>query len=237
MAGLLLLASFPVAVFREPPRAVPPRPPSPLAPLRDWFRRPGVGAWLGLLASVKAGDALASAMVRPFMVDQGLGLADVGRIIGTAGSVAGLLGALAGGALAGRIGRRPALLVATVLQLTGVLGYVGVAWAPSVPAVWVASTLEHFVGGMATAALFTAMMDTCRPGHESSDYTVQASIVVLATGMAGSLSGYAAKALGYAGHFGLSAAVCAIGVAYVWAYRGGGDFALAAGPPPEGWVA
>jgi hypothetical protein len=68
---------------------------------------------------------------------------------------------LAGGALAGRLGRRPALLVATGLQGLGVLGYVAVAIAPSLPGVWAASTIEHFVGGMATAALFTAMMDTC----------------------------------------------------------------------------
>ncbi len=43
----------------------------------------------------------------------------------------------------------------------------------------VLTVLEHFAGGMATVALFTCMMKHCRPGHEGSDYTVQASIVVI----------------------------------------------------------
>ena len=49
---------------------------------------------------------------------------------------------------------------------------------------------------MATAALFTCMMDWCRPGHSGSDYTVQASTVVIASGIAASLSGVTAHHLG-----------------------------------------
>lgn len=226
MSALLLLASLPIACFSEPVRTHAPRPSSPLVPILEWFRRPGVGAWLGLLFAVKAGDAFASGMVRPFMVDIGLQLRDVGTVAGLVGSIAGLLGALLGGAVAGRIGRRPALLAFTGLQALAVAGYAGVALAPSLPAIWAASTVEHLVGGMATAALFTAMMDTCRPGHEASDYTVQASAVVIATGFAASVSGYSARALGYLGHFGLAAVLCLVGVAIVARYRDRGDFAL-----------
>lgn len=68
---------------------------------------------------------------------------------------------------------------------------------------------------MATAALFTVMMEACRPEHAGTDYTVQASLVVIATGLAAAVSGFSAQALGYAGHFVLSAALCAVGTAYV----------------------
>lgn len=226
MAGLLLVATLPVALFREPARAHVPRPAAPLAPLLDWFRRPGAWTWLGLLFAVKAGDAFASGMVRPFMVDAGLQLRDVGTVLGLGGSIAGLVGALVGGAVAGRIGRRPALQLFAVLQAAAVGGYALLATAPSLPGFWVASTIEHLVGGMATAALFTAMMDTCRPGHEASDYTIQASAVVLATGAAASLSGFSAGGVGYAFHFVAATAMCVAGVAYVGLYRDRGDFAL-----------
>ncbi len=236
MGGLLLLATLPVALFREPARIHAARPASPLGPLLDWFRRPGVWPWLGLLFAVKAGDAFASGMVRPFMVDMGLQLRDVGAVIGLVGSIAGLLGALIGGVVAGRLGRRTALLAFTSLQAVAVAGYALVALAPSLPAIWVASTVEHLVGGMATAALFTVMMDTCRPGHEANDYTVQASAVVVATGLAAALSGYSAHAIGYLSHFGVSAALCVAGVAFVAYYRDAGDFPLShpreMGPPP-----
>jgi predicted MFS family arabinose efflux permease len=60
---------------------------------------------------------------------------------------------------------------------------------------------------MATASLFTWMMDRCRPETAATDYTVQASAVVLATGGASALSGYSAQAIGYSLHFSGSAAL------------------------------
>ena len=78
--------------------------------------------------------------------------------------------------------------------------------------------LEHFGVGTATAALFTAMMDWCDARSSATDYTVQASAVVIATGGAATLSGFVAENLGYSGHFLLSgvlslAAVGLIGLA------------------------
>ncbi len=63
---------------------------------------------------------------------------------------------------------------------------------------------EHFAGGMATAALFTLMMDVCRPASEGTDYTVQACFVVVSSGAASAISGYVAQGLGYTLHFVLS---------------------------------
>jgi hypothetical protein len=62
---------------------------------------------------------------------------------------------------------------------------------------------------MATAALFTAMMDRARPTHAGVDYSVQASIVVIATGLASVASGVSAASLGYGSHFLLAAAISA----------------------------
>jgi predicted MFS family arabinose efflux permease len=67
---------------------------------------------------------------------------------------------------------------------------------------------------MATAALFTAMMDACAEGTAATDYTVQASVVVLATGAGGALSGFVARHLGYPAHFALAALVSFVAVGY-----------------------
>ena len=66
--------------------------------------------------------------------------------------------------------------------------------------------------GMATAALFTIMMDKSDSDSAATDYTVQASAVVLATGGAAAVSGYMAEALGYPAHFLASSLLCALGV-------------------------
>jgi len=66
---------------------------------------------------------------------------------------------------------------------------------------------EHFAGGMATAALFTCMMDWCSSDASATDYTVQASAVVIATAVAAAAAGFSAQALGYFHHFCLAAAL------------------------------
>jgi hypothetical protein len=81
---------------------------------------------------------------------------------------------------------------------------------PGQPALYVLAAAEHFAGGMATAALFTCMMDWCGPSSSATDYTVQASTVVIATAARRPPAGFSAQALGYFGHFCL-ATVLALG--------------------------
>jgi MFS family permease len=199
MALLTALATLPILVSREPaaPGAVSER-----ARVLHWLRRPGALGLLGLLVAYKAGDAFATGMLRPFLVDRGLTLADVGWLLGTVGFVSGLFGALLGGALVNRLGRKSALVGFGLLQALTVAGY---AWLASVPLsrtwlYWLCGA-EHFASGMATAALFTCMMDWCSDEASATDYTVQASGVVIATGAASALAGVSAQLFGYVAHF------------------------------------
>ncbi len=202
MSGLLVLATLPILAHRErwPKAAAATRPElrwSAWLALGKHF-----GPWLGVLLAYKTGDALGTGMLRPFLVDSGLGLDDIGWLLGTLGFTSGLLGALAGGWAVGRLGRRRALLGFGLVQALAVALYALPASSRSALGLITAvATLEHFTGGMATAALFTLMMDRARPGREGTDYTFQASAVVLATGAASALSGYLAQAVGYFWHF------------------------------------
>lgn len=219
--GVLLLgATVPVALFREPsaPSRTGNEPPLG-AWLREsllvWRHQPGAGAWFTLLVLFKAGESMATGMLRTYLVDSGLGLSEVGWMLGFVGFTAGLLGALLGGALLNRLGPRRALLLFGVLQAGAVLLYVLATRGVSPTLLTIICGVEHLTSGMATATLFSVMMDRCRPAHAASDYTVQASLVVLATGAAAALSGFSAQALGYARHFTLAAGVCALAVLWV----------------------
>ncbi len=226
MAALLALASVPVAAWKEPAAHAEPAARVDWAALGVWWRRTDTAAWILLLFLYKLGDALAGSMVRPMMVDAGFGLADVGWVLGTIGSGMALVGALVGGWGAQLLGRRRALLVFGVLQALSVAGYAYAARAPSLTAFQVLGAAEHLFGGMATVALFTAMMDACRPARAATDYTLQACIVVAATGLGATLGGFAAQELGYAGHFAASAVLSLVGVGMVAIYRPvGGGFA------------
>jgi RhtX/FptX family siderophore transporter len=204
MALLTALATLPIAVAREPARGSAPRGRGAVAPLH-FLRRPGAGRLLALVVVYKAGDAFATGMLRPFLADAGLDLAAIGRLLGTVGFSAGLAGALIGGALVNRIGRRNALVAFGLLQAATVAGYAALAIdRPGPAALYALCGAEHLAGGMATAALFTCMMDWCSPEASATDYTVQASAVVVATCAASAASGFSAQAFGYFGHFALA---------------------------------
>lgn len=222
MAVLLAIATVPIARHQEAPAPPPSADPSAGARLAEVLRRPGMGAWVGVLLTFKLGEALAGGMLRPMLVDLGLEVSTIGWMLGTAGFVAGLLGALAGGVAAGRFGRRPTLVAAGVAQALTVaaeaLPALGIG--TSLPALTTLVVVEHFVGGVATAALFTAMMDRCDPRSGGTDYTVQASIVVVSTGTAAAVSGWIAAQVGYAAHFALGGGLSLLALLALLPVRG-----------------
>lgn len=215
MAGVLLVATLPI--LRHDERPVP-RDEGMAEPVWGLLRRPGMTAWLAFLVAYKIGEQLGGAVTKPMLVDRGLDLSAIGWL-GALDSGTSLVGALVGGLLVGRLGDRRALVGFGLLQAIGValwavpaleFGGVGVLAA--------VKSLDGFVGSMATVALFTAMMRSCRDDSGGTDYTVQASVVLVAAFLGGALGGRAADALigamgtlesGYAAHF-LGAAVLTV---------------------------
>jgi len=220
MAGLLLLATVPIAAWTEQPSSHDGPEPS----VWSGLSRPGMLGWCLLLVTYKLGEQLGGAVTKPMLVDLQLDLEAIGWL-GTADSGASLIGALFGGWLVGRIGRKPALVGFGLLQATGVaawalpaMGWVGLAGIAGV------KVYDGFVGSMATAALFTAMMDASRPGAGGTDYTLQASVVLVASFLGAVLGGRTADllirsldglALGYAVHFLIAAALTVAGALVV----------------------
>lgn len=212
LALLLAILTLPVLLFRERSASVAG---AHLDAALTWFREPSHRAWLVVLFGYKFGDALATAMFKPYLVDAGLTLAKIGWVDGALGSTAGLLGSLLGGVVFTRFGYQHSLLSFGLASAFSTAAYASVG-AAELP-LWGYAVLvsgEHFAGGMATVALFTAMMRFCRKGTEGSDYTLQASIVVLSTGIAGAASGVLAEELGYGGLFALGALVSVLGAVF-----------------------
>lgn len=218
MAALLFLASAPIALHQERPLPVAPAPGNPLGDLARAALRPGMLPWLGMLGLFKVGEAMGGGMLRPMLVDIGLGLDDIGALIGVAGSTAGLLGALGGGWAVTRLGHRRAVLIFGLMQSVAVglwaLPAMGVV---SAPMLLVASLAEHGCSGLATVSVFTAMMAACRreEGQAGTDYTLQASAFVVSSGVGAALSGLVADRVGYGAHFLICAALSALGALFL----------------------
>jgi PAT family beta-lactamase induction signal transducer AmpG len=217
---MLLMASL-VALTTAPLLLAPKVGRSPLAPGPStsfnpwsWVLLPGALRWSLVLLVWKVGDYLATTMLKPWMVDHGLSADQIGLLLGIGGFGTGLVGAGLGGLWMPRFERRDALVLFGLLQASGVLGYAAVVLLDDAGAPLVAAILyEHFVGGLGTVALFTAMMDASRPGHAGTDYTVQASIVVFSSGVGAAVSGLIAGSFGYPSLYVLAAAAALAGPA------------------------
>jgi MFS family permease len=228
MAGLLALTLPPVLLLREPPR--PPADPrvSAARVALGWIERlrvPGMGAFVALICFYKFGDSMVASLVGPFMRDAGLSKEMIALMKGTVGSATSLAGAALGGWYAFRAGRRRALLVCGLLQSASLLFYVAAAHGlGGVATFWAGSIAEHLLGGMATVALFTLMMDASDPDHAGTDYTLLASAIVVAMGLANFTGAVIADAAGYAptfvAGFVLSVAGCLVLVRSLDARRG-----------------
>jgi MFS family permease len=217
LAALTVLASLPVALSPEPP--LPPKPPAGSSGARHFLGRPGVWPLIVLLLVYKAGESFVSGVQKPFLVDQGLSLTEIGRLTGMVGSgLAGIGGAMFGGWLVSLMGRRRALVVFGLGQAVAIGGYIYLAASPPTTfELYLVCSVETFASGAATATLFTCMMDWSERFSSGTDYTVQASTVVIAQIGFGMLGAFSAQAFGYLHHFVIGTVLCAVAVVLAYA--------------------
>lgn len=225
MAIFMMAASIPVLLIREPQESLETSDTQGFFP---FIRQPGIWLWLLLLVAFKLGEQMGGSVTRPMLIDLGLSLEEVGWLAGM-DSFFSLLGAMAGGILLNTFRqRRTALVAFGVLQSLGIGAWVLPAIVST--SVWVVAVVklaDGFVGSMATVALFTAMMDRCDSRDGGTEYTLQASVVLLASFLGSILGGRMAEAiqswygqeLGYAVFFGVTAMLTLLGALSIYLDR------------------
>jgi len=164
--------------------------------------RPGVLPLAGLIFCFRFGDQMASGLITPFLLDQGVDKATLALMKGAVGSGTSLAGAALGGWLMLRMGRRQALLGSGLAQV-GVFGLYALAasgWG-GMPLLWAATLAEGVIGTVATVALFSLMMDAADPAHAGTDYTLLGALGFSLATLGGIAGGMVGDALGYAAAF------------------------------------
>lgn len=182
-------------------------------PLRDWLLRREMLPVLSFVLLYKLGDSTLGRMVKPFWVDRGYSLEEIGLISVTAGTVLTILGALAGGWFTSRYGIFSALLWLGLAQMLSNLGYVAVAALPLPrPSIYLASALESFTQGLGTAAFLSFLMSQCEKEHAATQYALLSATFALSRDLGGALSGLGAERLGYPLYFALTTALALPGL-------------------------
>ena len=183
-------------------------------PVLRWAFRWQMVPVVAFILLFKLGDSTLGRMVKPFWVDRGYSLEEIGAISVSLGTVLTILGALAGGWFTNKRGIFQALLWLGLAQLVSNLGYVAVA-AFELPrqSIYVASVVESFTQGLGTAAFLSFLMNLCDKEHAASQYAILSALFALTRDVVGAFSGLGVEAWGYTAYFAVTTAVAVPGLA------------------------
>lgn len=216
----LLFVPLALVVLWSPEPVVTAPPPRSLRqavfdPLIDLLGRAGALPILAFLVLYKFGENLATALIRPFLIQKCYLPEDVGVGTATIGLIALIAGTFLGGLATDRIGLTRSLWLFGVIQAVGFLGYVvidrltpgnpcagGVIGAVVQPlshrvVMLSAIGVENFCQGMATGAFGVMLLRMTQKQFSATQYALFSSIFAVGRIVTGPIAGFTADALGW----------------------------------------
>jgi PAT family beta-lactamase induction signal transducer AmpG len=173
-----------------------------LAPLVEYFSRPGALWILAFILCYKIGDTMASAMTIPFYLDIGFTNTQIGTVVKLFGFWATIAGSLVGGLLMIRIGIYRSLWVFGILQAVSTAGFSLLARiGADISALAGVIALENLCSGMGTAAYAAFMASITNKRFTATQYALLSSLMGIPRVLASAPSGFFAKHLGWQTYF------------------------------------
>lgn len=171
-------------------------------PLKNYFSRSRSIETILFIISFKLGDALASTMTTPFLLDLGFSRSEVGIIYKTLGLMTTILGALLGGAITARIGLLRSLWIFAALQAISNFSFVALASVGKNYILLVLSVaIENMTGGMGTAGFIAFLMSLCDRRFTATQYALLSSLMAVTRIIAGTPTGFMVAHLGWVRYF------------------------------------
>jgi predicted MFS family arabinose efflux permease len=223
--GVLALATaVPVPFvlqYRESPRDIAvtagsePRHNVSFRALADFFHQPGIARWLLIVLPLNyMGIATAYKLITPMLVDIGWPLDWIGAVVAFGGGTVAMASALSAGALLSAVGRRTALLVFGVIAVAAIAMLAALlVERPTVAVVLGVVTLVNVAYASIGTTIFTLSMDWSRRETAGTDYTIQTSVAVMCSDVAGAAGLSFAGIVGYPTVIAMALALALAGMA------------------------
>jgi MFS transporter, PAT family, beta-lactamase induction signal transducer AmpG len=171
-------------------------------PLKELLSRPGIATVIIFALIFKLDIAALEPMMRPFWVDRGLSLAEIGAVVASGRLIATIAGAAAGGVFTTRYGIFTGLWVLGLIQALSALVYWATAtFASSNSVVVLAAYFESFAAGLGTSAYLAFLMSICEKRYAATQFAVLSALLAVTRYIAGGYSGGLTERLGYANYF------------------------------------
>jgi PAT family beta-lactamase induction signal transducer AmpG len=170
--------------------------------VRALLRRPGVWAVVLFGLTFKLDIALLEPMMRPFWVDRGLSLEEIGAVLTPLRIGATVAGTVVGGLLTTLWGLKRGLWTLGLVQAFSSLGYwIAATFGTGKVPVYGAAVFENLAAGMGTAAFVAYLMSVAERRHAATQYALLSALLALTRSGAGWVSGHLTEALGYGPYF------------------------------------
>ncbi len=150
-------------------------------------------------------------MLKPYLVDLGYNVKQIGFMSGIFGTSIGALSALVGGFLVRNAGRKISMYLFSLVSLTAAIWF----WfmtktVPPLPVIYIGIGLLWGAYGLSTVAIYTTSMDIVRKGREGTDFTLQIVITHLSSLIIAVASGKIGDLIGYNGLFSIEVLLCLV---------------------------
>jgi len=141
-------------------------------------------------------------MLKPYMVDLGYEIKEIGFIAGIYGTAFGVAFAFVSGLIIKRIGNRKAVfLMASYSFLTALFFSTVLVNSTEPLMIYIGVALLWSAYSMSSVVVYTISMNLVRPGREGTDYSIQIVITHLSGLLMAVASGYVAERIHYTGLF------------------------------------
>ena len=139
-----------------------------------FFMQRGIWKQVVFLITFYAGLIGSLAMFKPYLVDHGYDIKEIGFMFGIFGTAIGFCTAFAGGFILKHIGIvKSRILFASLIVICTLYLYLLSLSTPSVYSIYIGIAMIWGTYGMSAVALNTTAMSCVRPGCEGTDFTIQ----------------------------------------------------------------
>lgn len=183
----------------------------------SFFAQGAIWRQIGFLLLYYASIIGILSMTRPWLVDLGYSMKEIGVMSG----VVGTSFAFCASFLAGLIVKKTGVFISRILFSFFILVtslyflLISLLDSPAAYLLYLGVILLWCSYGMATIVVYTSSMECVRVGREGTDFTIQTVLTHLSSIIIAVVSGALADRLGYSGLFAVEVAIAAISLAYV----------------------
>lgn len=146
------------------------------------------------------------AMLKPYMVDLGYNVKQIGFMSGILGTSVAATSAFLSGMIIKKIGRKISIYLFASINFLAALYFFFLSQnTPSITGLYLGICLLWGAYGLSSVIIYTTSMDMVRKNSEGTDFTVQIVVTHLSSMLIAIFSGHLGQRLGYTGLFGSEA--------------------------------